>query len=275
MSGENDDLEGLRAVGARRIAVAKDGEAIPRDEDCDVAVEAPLTIDIGDLDSFTLLCTPNRDREAMTVGFLFSEGVIDGMHHIASMRECEDDPRVMRVRLAPTSPRGHGQGRNLLIVSSCGMCGSESIEDRIAQMPRVGDTLRVPVTTLWAVQRAMRGRQRLFERCGGTHAAGIFDPAGEIVSFAEDIGRHNALDKAIGQCLLAGLSPAGMGAALSGRVSLEMVGKAARAGIELVAAVSAPTSLALDAAAHCGITLCAFVRDTRATVFAGPPRVVE
>jgi FdhD protein len=274
MTSENETRTGSRAVTARRITNGENGVEA-HDDGCDVAVEAPLTIDIGDLDSFTLLCTPNGDEEAMAVGFLFSEAVIDGMDDIESMRPCEDDPGVMRVRLSPTSPRGHGQGRNLLIVSSCGMCGSESIEDKVAQMPRVGDTLKVPVQNLWSAQRSLRRRQRLFERCGGTHAAGIFDAEGHIVSFAEDIGRHNALDKAIGQCLIDGRSPAGLGAALSGRVSLEMVGKAARAGIELIAAVSAPTSLALDAAEHCGITLCAFVRETRATVFAGPPRVVD
>jgi FdhD protein len=95
------------------------------------------------------------------------------------------------------------------------------------------------------------------------------------VTFAEDIGRHNALDKVIGACLLRRLSPAGHGVALSGRVSLELIGKCARAGIELVAAVSAPTSLALDAAERCGITLCAFVRDHRATVYCHPHRILN
>lgn len=273
MTSEKDTRTGSRAVTARRISTGKSGVEA-RDEGCDVAVEAPLTIDIGDLDSFTLLCTPD-DKAAMTVGFLFSEGVIDGMDDVESLGECADDPNVMRVGLAPRSPRAHGEGRHLLIVSSCGMCGSESIEDRVAALPRVGETLTVPVTTLWSVQQAMRRRQTLFDRCGGTHAASIFDAGGEIVAFAEDIGRHNALDKAIGRCLIDGRSPAGLGAALSGRVSLEMVGKAARAGIEVIAAVSAPTSLALDAAEHCGITLCAFVRETRATVFTGPSRVID
>jgi FdhD protein len=114
----------------------------------------------------------------------------------------------------------------------------------------------------------------MFEACGGTHAVGLFDAAGELVAHAEDTGRHNALDKAIGRCLRSGRSPAGLGAELSGRVSLEMVGKCVRAGIEMISAISAPTSLAIEVAERCGLTLCAFVRESRATVFTHPQRVI-
>jgi FdhD protein len=272
-SDENTKIAGLRAVTAQRISASDPGPEIT-DDACQLAIESALTIDVGNLDSFTLLCTPN-DKRAMTVGFLFSEGVIDEVDDISLLRECEDDDDVMRVKLADPRKGAASEGRNLLIVSSCGMCGSESIEDRVAALPVVGETLKVPVETLWKVQRAMRNRQTLFDHSGGTHAAGIFDKNGEIVAVAEDIGRHNALDKAIGKCLLAKTPPRGLGAALSGRVSLEMVGKCARAGIEVIAAVSATTSLALDAAEHSKITLLAFVRETRATVFTRPARVLE
>jgi FdhD protein len=122
---------------------------------------------------------------------------------------------------------------------------------------------------------ALRERQVLFDSCGGTHAAGIFDGSGTILASAEDAGRHNALDKAIGKCLLAGTPTAGLGVVLSGRTSFEMVGKCAKAGIELISAVSAPTTLAIDVAERCNITLCAFVRETRATVFSHSRRVTR
>jgi len=124
------------------------------------------------------------------------------------------------------------------------------------------------------MDRAVREQQVLFQACGGTHAVGIFDGRGQLLVVAEDTGRHNALDKAIGKSLLGGIPVAGCGVVLSGRASLEIVGKCARAGIELVSAISAPTSLAVEVAERCNITLCAFVRESRATVLSHPRRVL-
>jgi FdhD protein len=161
-----------------------------------------------------------------------------------------------------------------MIVSSCGACGSENLKERIDALPNVEDTLSIKARLLRTVHGDLRERQSLFEASGGTHAAAIYDENGEILSYAEDTGRHNALDKAIGKCLLADIRTSGRGAALTSRLSLEMVGKCARAGIELITAVSAPTSLAIDVASKCNITLCAFVRETRATVFTHSARVI-
>jgi FdhD protein len=119
----------------------------------------------------------------------------------------------------------------------------------------------------------MRGRQAIFARTGGTHAAALFNAKGTLLALAEDLGRHNALDKVIGHCLLHNLPSAGCCVLLSGRVSLEMVTKSARAGIELVAAVSAPSSMAINAARLVGITLCGFVRGDRLTAFSHPGRL--
>jgi FdhD protein len=266
--------EAVRQVQARRISTASEGAGGPAvEESVCVAVEAPLKIDVEGVETYTLLCTPG-DRRAMAIGFLFSEGVIDGMADVASCRPCRDDPDVMRVKLREGVPRIGDPGRNLLIVSSCGACGSEELQRKLAALPTVGDTLRIDSGLLRSVSGEVRRGQALFDACGGTHAVGIFDREGEIVAAAEDTGRHHALDKAVGKCLLAGASPAGCGAVLSGRVSLEMVGKCARAGIELITAISAPTSLAIEVAERCEITLCAFVRETRATVFTHPGRVL-
>ncbi|MCP4606986.1 MAG: formate dehydrogenase accessory sulfurtransferase FdhD [Proteobacteria bacterium] len=267
------NINALRQVQARRISTDNASKP-PIDESCDIAVEGPVTIDIDGVGTYTVLCTPD-DKRAMAVGFMFSEGIIDSVGDIAILNECLDAPEVMRVRLSEGAPDTDNVGRNLLIVSSCGICGSEGMDEKLAAMPKVGNTLTIGRELLYSTSRDLSENQVLFKKCGGTHAVGIFDAKGQIMAFAEDIGRHNALDKAIGKCLLMGKSTAGCGAILSGRISLEMVGKCARAGIELITAVSATTSLALDAAEHCNITVLAFVRDTRATIFAGPERVVD
>ena len=261
----------VRDVPALRISTAEAAERAVRDT-VSVVLEAPTTIDVqGDV-TYTLLCTPD-DIQALAAGFLLSEGIVESLADVAFLRECSDDPKVIRVRLNRPIPRLEDAGRNLLIVSSCGLCGVEGLDAKLGALPRVGDSLRVDSQVLRIVGSRLRDHQPLFRACGGTHAAGIFTASGEIVASAEDVGRHNALDKAIGRCMIALRSPAGCGAVLSGRVSLEMIVKCARAGIELVSAISAPTSLAIEVAERCGITLCAFVRETRATVFTHPGRI--
>jgi FdhD protein len=238
-----------------------------------VVLEAPLTVDVLGVGSYTIMCTPS-DRRALALGFLLTDGMIESMTDVTSIRPCRSDPGTMRVFLTRKPKNVGEQGRSLLIVSSCGACGSEDLEARLDALPRVGDTMKIDSSLLRSVSDALCENQPLFEECGGTHAVGIFDDTGKILAWAEDAGRHNALDKAIGKCMLLRVPVAGCGAMLSGRASMEMVGKCARAGIELIAAVSAPTSLALDVAGKCGITLCSFVRETRATVFTHPERVI-
>jgi FdhD protein len=239
-------LPGIRQVRAHRLSTDR-GSGLSVAESVWVVVEAPLTLDVQGVDAYTLLCTPG-DTLPMVYGFLYSEGVIDSPADVASCRPCRDDPAILRVTLTSDGPRIGDPGRNLLIVSSCGACGHEDLQTRLDAMHPVDDTLRIHSSLLQAPGRAVQEKQVLFESCGGTHAAGIFTREGQILACAEDTGRHNALDKAIGKCLLDGVSTAGCGAVLSGRISLEMVGKCARAGIELITAISAPTSLALDVA---------------------------
>ncbi len=272
MTKPDEHSDVMRKVRANRIFTG-DTAKPPIEEDVLVIKEAPLTIDVEGVESYTVLCTP-ADRKALAAGFLRSEGVIESMADIKVIKECEDDTNTIRVRLTHSVPRIDDAGRNLLIVSSCGACGSENLQKRIDSLPAVGDSLKIEAGLLRSVFGSLSKKQVLFEACGGTHAAGVFDSHGEIISWAEDTGRHNALDKAIGKCVLDGIETAGLGVALTSRLSLEMVSRSVRAGIEMIIAVSAPTSMALDVAQKCNITLCAFVRETRATIFTHPVRVI-
>lgn len=273
MAEPREHSETVKYVRADRISTV-DAAKPPEVEDVCVVEEAALEIDVDGVETYTLLCTPT-EKHALVAGFLFTEGVINSPADIDTLKECDDDLNTIRVRLRGEIPRIDDAGRNLLIVSSCGACGNENLRERIKALPAVNDTLRVESGMLRSVHSALREEQTLFEASGGTHAAAVFDHNGEILAWAEDTGRHNALDKAIGKCLLADIAIAGRGVALTSRLSLEMVSKCARSGIEMITAVSAPTSMAIDVAHNCGITLCAFVRDTRATVFTHPGRVVR
>jgi FdhD protein len=272
MGDPDRQARAVKYVRADRISTGDEGAPSEEESVC-VVEETAVMIDVEGVETYTLLCTPT-DRLAMAVGFLFTEGVIEGMADIDVLKKCDDDTDTIRVRLTGKVPRILDAGRNLLIASSCGLCGSENLKQRVESLPAVGDTFRVEAVLLRSVYDALRKRQNLFEACGGTHAAAVFDETGQVLASAEDAGRHNALDKAFGKCLLEGISTDGRGVALTSRLSLEMVGKCARAGVELITGVSAPTSLAIDVARKCNITLCAFVRETRATVFTHRARVV-
>jgi FdhD protein len=267
-----DNLQkALQTVKAHRIST-EDPTLPPHEEDVNVIIETPLHIDVEGIETYTLLCTP-IDKLAIAAGFLFSEGVIDGMDDITYIEECKDEPGVVRVKLKSKVPRIMDSARNLLITSSCGACGTEEFNKKLEALPKVSDTLRIESGMLRSVMKDISEIQPLFDVCGGTHVVAIIDSKGKIIAHAEDVGRHNALDKVIGKCLFDGLDFRGCWVALSSRVSLEMVTKCARAGIELISAISAPTSLAIETAERCGITLCAFVRKTRATVFTHGGRV--
>jgi len=283
---------GMREVPAWHIAAA--GQAAV-DERCWVMEEQALFVEVVDAGTYTLMWTRTDaaaasgflaadgvlgdqvepDALALTAGFLFTEGMIEHMADVAQMSVCADAPNVVRVRLGDSAPRRGNNRRGGFIASSCGVCGSvDDIADLRTGLPRVPDTLRIESSLLQQMTAAMERRQFIHRTTGGTHAAALFTPGASLLSAAEDLGRHNALDKAIGKCLLRGYPTTGCGAILSSRISLELIVKAARAGIEIVAAVSAPSSLAVEAAQQLGITLCGFVRDGRATIFSHPHRLV-
>lgn len=238
---------------------------------CQAPVEAPLTIDVQDVGAYTVMASPGEPL-ALAVGFVFSEGLINGLDDIGFLQRCEDDPSVIRMGLV-RPPEGEGQGRNLIVASSCGLCGARNLEEILSGLPLVGHSLELTPEALMGAVQGMEQGQLLYRQTGGTHSAAVFDARGEIVSQAEDMGRHNALDKALGKMILGGRETAGLAVALSGRVSLEMAVKSARAGLELIAAVSSPTSLALEAAQRTGITVCGFVRGSRASAYTHPRRI--
>lgn len=277
---------GIRAVSAQRF-----DETSRTHDACWVVEEETLTIDVEGIGAYTLMWTPTElvaapcgfmpgdgvlaedgvpivpEVLALAAGFAFTEGLFDRLDEIRSLAVCPDNRGVVRLALVDPQ-RAQVRRRNVVVGSSCGICGGrERVEDVVRGIPPVGDTLRLAPARLDGIMTAMRQRQAVWLATGGTHAAAIFDGSGRVLVISEDLGRHNALDKAIGQCLLAGVPLAGCGTALTSRVTLEMASKAARAGLELVAAVSAASSLAIEVTERFGITLCGFVRNGRASVF--------
>ena len=258
-----------------------------------VVSEDALTLDVEGVGFYTLMWTPvaasaeaqgytvedgvlgeidDPEALALALGFALSEGLISTVDDIRALSLCPDDPRVVRVQLRDTGSVQPAR-RDVVVNSSCGICGPrEILDDNALGLQSVPDTLRLPRARLQALMQSMREAQQVFEETGGSHAAAMFDDAG-IIAVAEDLGRHNALDKAIGRVLMARGVTAGCGALLSSRLSLEMVLKAVRAGAEVMLAVSAPTSLAIRVADRFGVTLCGFVREDRATVFTHPHRI--
>jgi len=236
----------------------------------EVVREEPLTVEIEGAGTYTMMCTP-CDETALAVGFAFSEGLIRNKNDIHLLAVCPDDRQVIRMRLADGNKEQKEQ-RRILITSSCGICGSENIDKIIQSLPMAGDSLRITKEKLTRMPESLRERQEIFRRTGGTHAVGLIR-AGEMITVGEDIGRHNAFDKAVGKCILREIPTAGCVAVLSGRVSFEMAAKAARAGVELIAAVSAPTTLAVETAQQCNITLCGFVRGKEATIYCHSHRI--
>jgi FdhD protein len=221
--------------------------------------------------------TPGGDFE-LAAGFLFTEGLIRP-GDVRRVAYCDNLPgedqhyNVVSVTLGRVFDAS-GLSRNFFATSSCGICGKAALDDVEVRCEVVPAGPEVPVAVLLDLPDRLREGQRVFERTGGLHAAGLFTPDGQLLTLREDVGRHNAVDKVIGERLLDGGVPlADRILQVSGRLSFEIVQKAAVAGIPIVSAVSAPSSLAIDAAERLGMTLVGFVRDGRANVYTHPERV--
>ncbi len=229
--------------------------------------------------------TPGEDLE-LAAGFLVSEAVIRSPADIAEIKLCDGTAcghaghagmgNIADVTLAPGVTVKPGARRSFLTTSACGICGKTSVAD-ICVLPRASlaaDTTRFAPEMLAALPDRLRDAQRLFSRTGGLHAAGLFTADGELIVAREDVGRHNAVDKVVGWALFGGRLPlAGCVLLVSGRASFELAQKAILAGIPVLAAVSAPSSLAVDLAEQADLTLVGFLRDPSMNVYTGAHRL--
>lgn len=238
----------------------------------EVIVERAATVMIDPVGEFTFMCTPT-DIDAMAVGFAYTEGIINSMDDIVAIRHNDQQPDFVGIQV--DDPSCAVVRRNMIVASSCGFCGVRTIERTLQESAPVGFGLSISHELLLQMPDRLSNTQRIYRATRAAHAAGIFSDRGELVAVAEDIGRHNALDKAIGKCLLNGLSPRGLGVVLSSRASFEMVSKAVRAGIEIVLASAAASALAIQAAHQWNMTLCGPVRDDYAFVYTHPQRIIE
>lgn len=283
--GDSPSAESSLRVTVRRVGKDQGGE-----ETDFVAVEEPLEIRLAPGDgsrrpaqSISITMRTPGDDLNLAAGFLFTEGLISNASELARISHLADpdsdsaNPNVVVVELAAgiTVDMAKLQ-RHFYTTSSCGVCGKASLEALSAQasLPVIGDRLRVTPDVLSGLPDALMRRQRTFFDTGGLHAAGLFQADGSLLDVREDVGRHNAVDKLVGNALRNGRLPwSNLGVLVSGRTSFEIMQKLRMAGCPLVAAVGAPSSLAVELAWQYDMTLIGFLRGRRFNVYAGPARV--
>jgi len=275
--------------GIRRaeVVVVRDGVTVRQMDD--IVIEEPLEIRVAGECLAMTMRTPGDDR-FLALGFLFAEGVLRDLDDVGSVQHCGrlEEPRYGNaIEVVP------GPGVNLdidilartkrvgMTQSSCGVCGRDNIDDLLERMPVLQSSERIEAYLLKWVPESLADKQDNFARTGGLHAACAIAANGRVVAHAEDVGRHNAVDKVVGKLFHAGRLPRydesnerARILAVSGRASFEIVQKAAMAGFLCVASISAPSSLAIETARAAGLTLAAFVRDGRFTLYSHEDRVV-
>jgi FdhD protein len=271
-----------------RITVAdggRPGGSAPRADL--LAAEEPLGIRVDGIALTMTMRTPGDDLE-LAAGFLVSEAMVRSPADIAGMKLCDGTAcghsdhdglgNIAEVTLAAGVSVAPGARRNFMTTSACGICGKASIQD-ICVLPHAalaGDSTRFAPAMLATLPERLRDAQRVFSSTGGLHAAGLFTAGGELITVREDVGRHNAVDKVVGWALLDGRLPlVGCVLLVSGRASFELVQKAVLAGIPLLAAVSAPSSLAVELAEEAGLTLVGFLRGPSMNVYTGAHRLSD
>ncbi|MER5812326.1 formate dehydrogenase accessory sulfurtransferase FdhD [Streptomyces sp. NPDC002033] len=281
-----------RVTERRRVVRIRGGAVVMRPDT--LVAEEPLEIRLNGKPLAITMRTPGDDF-ALAVGFLASEGVIAHASDVRAVTYCEgatdrgplpavagggsNTYNVVNVQLAPGVPVPDiTLERNVYTTSSCGLCGKASL-DAVRTATRfpglADDPVRVRAELLAELPDRLRAAQKVFDRTGGLHAAGLFTIGGELLDVREDVGRHNAVDKIVGRALQAGRLPlAGAVLLVSGRASFELAQKAVMAGIPVLAAVSAPSSLAVDLAVESGLTLVGFLRGRDMNVYAGEERVI-
>jgi FdhD protein len=268
-----------RNVTPARIVTVSDGRGRARSDR--LVGEEPMEIRAGGpgqepASVAVTMRTPGSDFE-LAAGFLFTEGLIKP-GEIAKVSYCDDPNELQAFNIVTVRLNRPFDSellkRNFFATSSCGVCGKASLEQVEAVCERLSPGPVVDAGVLIELPEMLRGRQRIFEVTGGLHAAGLFDSSGEFVAAREDVGRHNAVDKLVGKQVLAGDVPLDeVMLAVSGRISFEIVQKAAMAGIPIIVAVSAPSNLAVDTAEKVGMTLVGFARGDSFNIYSHPDRI--
>jgi FdhD protein len=265
---------------SHRAGVLKYDESAGARVEDQLAAEEPLELRINGTPLTVIMRTPGHERE-LALGFLFGEGIIRSPADVAAVQilpngEHPDLQNIIDVELAASAPGVDRRWqRNFLSASSCGLCGVSTIEAiHEAARPLPEDGLSVDPEVIYGLDSRLRAEQAIFSRTGGLHAAGLFTAEGAVVVVREDIGRHNAVDKVIGHALDGAMVPLDRHILMvSGRSSFEIVQKALQARIPVLAAVSAPSSLARDLAQTSNQTLIGFLRGRRLNVYAGRQRI--
>ena len=249
-----------------------------------LAVEEPLEIRLSYGNSSdrikknisVTMRTPGNDEE-LALGFLFTEGIIKSFIEIEKVAHVNYDENVILIELVENAEPEIGKlERNFYTTSSCGVCGKSSIDSvrLVSNQVLQADTLNIQTKTVYQLPETLRKQQAVFEKTGGLHASALFDVEGNLLELREDVGRHNALDKLIGVALKNKMLPLSNHILLlSGRASFELIQKAVMAGIKIVAAVGAPSSLAVEMAKEFNITLIGFLRDNRCNIYCGENRL--
>lgn len=251
-----------------------------------LTVEEPFEVRIGGRSLAVIMRTPGNDRE-LAMGFLFTEGVITHSGDVLSITDALDEDGLPLANVVDITLRSQRQQesfkeqptmfeRHFAVSASCGLCGKNSIADLLVTVPPVEQIgPQIAASVLYELPTRLRPAQAVFSHTGSLHASGLFSASGELLLLREDVGRHNAVDKIIGHGLLHGPFPYAQHILLvSGRTSFEIIQKALLARIPCIAAISAPSSLAVELADRSGITLIGFLRDRTMNVYTHPERII-
>ncbi len=245
-----------------------------------VVVEEPLEIRLSGEPFQVLMRLPGWEKE-LALGFLYTEGIVRDLAEVINVHFCGTGtdpllpPNVVDVSLAAAAQAPRGRPPLEVSYSSCGLCAKEAVSEICRKVPPITSNLTIPPAALFTLMHRLQEAQAVFQATGGTHAVALASPDGRVFIPAEDVGRHNAMDKAIGRAVLTRQDLSGLVALLSGRISFEMALKCVRAGIPILAAVSAPTSMALELAQELNLTTVGFLRNQRLNIYTAQERVAE
>ena len=262
-----------QSPGIREVSIARRGQSAP-ERDL-VAVEEPMEVRVNGASFAVIMRTPGADRD-LAAGFLLAEDVIRGADEIGMIEYCQDVEDEGRDNVINVTVTGEAvdrlagrlsDRRQVTMTSSCGLCGRRTIDSLQARVSTVRGEWTVSADVIASLPDRLRSAQSVFDSTGGLHAAGLFDRSGNLQLMAEDVGRHNAVDKLVGWALDARVDPVQHVLFLSGRAGYELVQKAIMFGVPIVASVSAPSSLAIELAERFNVALAGFVRGSRCNIY--------